>query len=202
MNPGYSDRIAHALAFAAKHGSQSTRGGESPGWATQSANVAVILARYSADEQTIIAGVLCSLLNEASPARRHELGAKIAEKFGERVAQILRQVVEPRYDARGKQRTWEASKLDFLAGLALADQRALEVAAANEMHLCGSLLTDVRRLGVEYLSGYAPGGAPAVARWFQEMVDTLERHPSGLRPGMLAELRALSSRLADQIQDQ
>ena len=201
MNPGYSDRIAHALAFAAKHGSQPRGRQEAPGWATQSANVAVILARYGAEEPTIVAGVLCSLLNEASPARRHELSTKIAEKFGERVAEILRQVTEPRYDARGKERTWEASKLDFLAGLALADQRALEVAAANEIHLCGSLLTDVRRLGAEYLSGYAPGGAMAVARWFQEMVDTLERHPAGLRPGMLAELRSLSSRLAGQIEE-
>lgn len=200
MNPGYSDRIAHALAYAAKHGAPPPQRGVSPSWPTQPANVAVILARYGADEATIVAGVLCSLLNESSPVRRQELGGRICSKFGERVAEILKQVVEPRYDARGKERSWEACKLDFLAGLALADQRALEVAAAQEIHLCGSLLTDVRRLGAEYLSGYAPGGAPAVVRWFREVVDVLERHPSGPRPGMLAELRGLTRRLADQIE--
>lgn len=201
MTAGYSDRIAHALAFAAKHGMGPSRGGASPVWPIQPANVAVILARCGADEATIVAGILCSVLNEATPVRRQELRSKISEKFGEPVAAILRQVVEPRFDGRGKERSWEAYKLDFLAGLALADQRALEVAAAHEIHLCGSLLVDVRRLGAEYLSGYAPGGAAAVVHWFQEVVDTLERHPTGPRAGMLAELRRLSSRLADLVED-
>lgn len=199
MNPGYSDRIAHALAFAAKHGAPPLRRGESPAWPTQPAGIAIILARYGADEPTIVAGILCSVLNESSPARRHELSQKIQEKFGDQVMAVLRQVVEPRYDARGKERNWEAYKLDYLASLTLADGRALEVATAQEIHQCGTLLTDVRRLGTEYLTGYAPGGGQAVARWFQEMVDALERHPTGPRAGMLVELRALGARLADQI---
>jgi len=201
MNPGYSDRVAHALAFAAKHGAPPPRRGESPSWPTQPANIAVILARYGADEATIVAGVLCTMLNEATPVRRRELSGKISDKFGEQISAILRQVIEPRFDARGKERGWEAYKLDFLAGLAMADPRALEVAAAQEIHLCGSLLTDVRRLGAEYLSGYAPGGASAVLRWFQDVVDTLERHPVGPRPGMLVELRVLSGHLADRVED-
>mgnify|MGYP001163214896 CR=1 FL=1 len=201
MNPGYSDYIAHALAFAAKHGAPPSRRGESPSWPTQPANIAVILARYGADEATIIAGVLCTILNAATPVRRQELAGKIRDKFGDQVSAILQQVIEPRFDGRGKERSWEAYKLDFLAGLALADQRALEVATAQEIHLCGSLLTDVRRLGAEYLSGYAPGGASAVLRWFQDVIDTLERHPMGPRPGMLVELRALSGHLADRVED-
>lgn len=200
MTPGYSDRIAHALAFAAKHGAPPIRRGESPTWPTQPSGVAIILARYGSDEPTIVAGILCPVLNESSPARRHELGEKIRDKFGDQVITLLRQVVEPRYDARGKERNWEAYKLDFLAGLTLADQRALEVATAQEIHQCGTLLTDVRRLGAEYLAGYAPGGGQAVVRWFQEVVDALERHPIGPRPGMLMELRALGGRLADLIE--
>jgi (p)ppGpp synthase/HD superfamily hydrolase len=202
MNTGYSDRIAHALAFAAKHGGAPARRGENPTWPTQPASVAVILARHGAEEATIVAGVLSSLLNESSPVRRHELSLKIQDKFGLRVAEILSQAVEQRFDARGKERNWEASKLDFLAGLAMADQPALEVAAANEIHLCGSLLTDVRRLGAEYLSSYAPGGRLAVVRWFRELVDALERHPTGPKPAMLMELRALSSRLGDQMEEE
>jgi len=201
MNHGYADRIAHALAFAAKHGAPPPRRGESPSWPTQPANIAVILARYGADEATIVAGVLCTLLNEATPVRRQELTGKIRDKFGSQISGILTQVIEPRFDARGKERSWEAYKLDFLAGLLLADQQALEVTAAQQIHSCGSLLTDVRRLGAEYLSGYAPGGASAVLRWFQEVVDTLERHPVGPRPGMLVELRALSADLAGRIED-
>ncbi len=117
-----------------------------------------------------------------------------APKFGERVAEILKQVVEPRYDARGKVRSWEACKLDFLAGLALADQRALEVATAQEIHLCGSLLTDVRRLGVEYLSGYAPGRGPRGGSWSEKWLTPSNATPAAHARGMLAELRHLTSR--------
>ncbi|HTS86987.1 MAG TPA: hypothetical protein VMG41_00720 [Gemmatimonadales bacterium] len=195
MTPGYCDSIAHALAFAAKHGVRPLPRGRAPTWPTRPANVAVILARHGADEPTIVAGVLCPVLNESSPARRQDLHAKVRGKFGETVDVVLRQAVEPRYDARGKERTWEAYKLDHLASLALAEPRALEAAAAQEIYQCGALITDVRRLGAEYLSGYAQGGGAAVVRWFHEMVDALERHPTGPRPGMIVELRHLAGNL-------
>jgi (p)ppGpp synthase/HD superfamily hydrolase len=199
MNHGYSDRVAHALAFTAKHGAARTRRGSGGSYLTQPANIAVILARYGADEVTIVAGILTSLLNETEPRLRDGLMQKVTGKFGERVSEVLRQTVEPKYDARGKERSWEASKMEFLANVTGADQRALEVCAASEIYQCGAVVTDARRLGTEYLSGYAPGGAPALLRWFQGVIDALERHPTGPRPGMLAELRDLSSRLRDTL---
>jgi hypothetical protein len=199
MNSGYSDRIAHALAFAAKHGPPPTHRGDTSVWMARPAGVAVILARYGADETAIVAGILAALMNEASPARRHELEEKITRKFGVPVADVLRQVIEPRFDGRGKERGWEACKLDFLAGLAQANRHAIEVSAATQIQLCGSVLTEIRRLGEEYLTGYAPGGAAALLRWFGEVVDAMERHPIGPPPGMLVELRALASRLAASV---
>jgi (p)ppGpp synthase/HD superfamily hydrolase len=201
-HPGYSDRISHALAFAAKHGATPSARGGSTTWPTRPANVAVILARYGCDELTIVAGVLLALLNEVEPSRQPELENRVGGKFGDEVMEVVRQVLEPRYDARGRERGWEACKLDFLANLALADQRALDVSAANEIHECGALVTDVRRLGVEYLSSYAPGGAPAVVRWFGEVVHAYEGHPTGPRPGMLVELRDLTSRLATDVSEE
>lgn len=198
-HPGFSDRISHALAFAAKHGATPSPRGGSTTWPTRPANVAVILSRYGCDELTIVSGVLMALLSEVEPSRQRELERRIGGKFGEQVVAVVRQVLEPRYDARGRERGWEACKLDFLANLAQCDQRALDVSAANEIHQCGSLGTDVRRLGVEYLSAYAPGGADAVLRWFNEVIQAYEGHPSGPRPGMLVELRDLTARLATEI---
>jgi (p)ppGpp synthase/HD superfamily hydrolase len=198
-HPGFSDRISHALAFAAKHSATPSPRGGSMTWPTRPANVAVILARHGCDELTIVAGVLVALLNEVERSRQRELENRIGGKFGEKVVEVVRQVLEPRYDSRGRERGWEACKLDFLANLALADQRALDVSAANEIHQCGSLVTDIRRLGVEYLSSYAPGGGPAVIHWFTEVVRAYEGHPTGPRPGMLAELRDLTTRLAADI---
>lgn len=117
------------------------------------------------------------------------------DKFGDRVADLLGQVLEPRFDSRGKQRSWEVARMEFLSSLAAAESTALDVLAAHEIYACGALLTDVRRLGPEYLSTYAPGGGPAVRRWFDGVVDILTRHPTGPRPALLVELRHLAGKL-------
>ena len=59
MPPGYSDRINHALAFAAKHHDQEVRKGTRllP-YFTTPANVAIVLTRYGQDDETVVAGEL------------------------------------------------------------------------------------------------------------------------------------------------
>ncbi len=192
---GYSDRVAHALAFAAKHGAPRVRPGSTGAHLTHPANVAIILARYGCDETCLVAGVLGYLVNEAEASRQGELRRRVAEKFGDKVAEVVDQVFEPRYDARGKQRGWKAWKMDFLANLALAEPRALEVCSATQIHLCGTMLADLRRLGIEYLSQFAPASAEEIVWWYGELTAALARHPVGPRPGMLDELRQLSGRL-------
>ena len=63
---GYSDRISHAFAFAAKHLPPRARRGSGALHLTQPANVAVILARYGCDEITIISGILGETLQTAT----------------------------------------------------------------------------------------------------------------------------------------
>ncbi|HWA15898.1 MAG TPA: HD domain-containing protein, partial [Gemmatimonadales bacterium] len=77
----HSDRIAHALAYAAKHGAIRTRKGGGTTWPTRPANVAVLLARYGCDENTIVAGILVAMLNELPPERREEFEARMEPKF-------------------------------------------------------------------------------------------------------------------------
>jgi (p)ppGpp synthase/HD superfamily hydrolase len=67
MTSGYSDRIAHALAFSAKYAPTPRGRGTGPGQTTHPANVAVILARHGCDETTIVAGILAV----PSPWRSH-----------------------------------------------------------------------------------------------------------------------------------
>src|SRR5213075_432824 len=55
---GYSDRINHALAFAAKHHDQEVRKGTRLPYFTAPANVAVILTRYGQDDETVVAAIL------------------------------------------------------------------------------------------------------------------------------------------------
>ena len=56
--PGYSDRVNHALAFAAKHHDREVRRGTRTPYFTAPASVAVILTRYGQPEDTVVAGVL------------------------------------------------------------------------------------------------------------------------------------------------
>lgn len=61
---GYSDRINHALAFAAKHHDQLVRRGTRPPYFTQPANIAVILTRYGLDEASVTAGILLEVVED------------------------------------------------------------------------------------------------------------------------------------------
>jgi hypothetical protein len=126
---GYSDRISHAFAFAAKHLPPRARRGSGALHLTQPANVAVILARYGCDEITILSGILSHLVNEASYASRVQLVTKIAEKFGAMVSEVVRDVAEPRYDSRGRERNWEVCRMDYLANLSGR--------ATSPRYLCG-----------------------------------------------------------------
>ena len=61
---GYSDRINHALAFAAKHHDQQVRKGTRLPYLTHPANVAIILTRYGCDETTVVAGILHDVIED------------------------------------------------------------------------------------------------------------------------------------------
>ena len=87
---GYSDRVNHALAFAAKHHDQQVRKGTRAPYSTLPANLAIILTRYGCDEDTVTAGILLEVVEDysrqSSPADvlRHRVG----DKFGERALEL------------------------------------------------------------------------------------------------------------------
>ena len=81
---GYLDRINHAFAFAAKHHDRQVRKGTRPPYLTHPANVAVILARYGCDEDTVVAGILHDVVEDClrDGWTRTALEERIGEKFG------------------------------------------------------------------------------------------------------------------------
>src|SRR5690606_15468147 len=90
MQNGYSDRINHAFAFAAKHHDTELRKGlRSTPYFTQPANVAVILTRYGQDDVTVLAGILHDLIASAAREARptNQILERIAAKFGDDVLQ-------------------------------------------------------------------------------------------------------------------
>jgi len=192
---GYSDRINHALAFAAKYYGAVAPAGSGMDYLTHPANVAIILSRYGCEQVTVVGGILHHVLEETVPDRRPALERKIADKFGPVALAIARDALEPKYDRRGGERPWRPCKQEYLSQLAAAEPRALEVCVADELHVCGSTITALRRLGVEYLRTLSRAGSEQTIWWYRSMMEVLDARADWPRREMLSELRLMSTDL-------
>lgn len=192
---GYSDRINHAFAFAAKYYGAVAPVGAGMDYLAHPANVAIILARYGCEQVTVVAGILHHVLEEAVPDRRPVLERKISDKFGPVVLAVALDALEPKYDRRGAERSWQACKQEYLSQLAAAEPRALDVCVADELHACGSTITALRRLGVEYLRALSRAGSAQTIWWYRSMLEVLDARADWPRREMLSELRLLSTDL-------
>ena len=197
----FSDPISYALSFAAK---QLALGPARPAAElARPATLGVLLARYDCEEAVIQAGVLSELLALTSHYERTDLEHRIATKFGRVVHGIAVDALGPdRGPARRSlSRTWESAQCDVLEHFAEAEPRTLDVRAGAEILTCGALLTDVRRLGVEYLPHVAPATGPQLIWWFRSFAETLDGNEAWTRRGMLTDLRILTTQLAEAIQE-
>lgn len=147
MTAGYSDRINHAFAFAAKHHDQQVRKGTRLPYLTHPANVAVILTRYGRDEDTVLAGILHDVIEDCvrSAYTRHSLEQRIRDKFGDTVVETVLQVSKREVDDAGVPLSPDEQKEDYIQRLTVASESARWVCAADKIHNAGSILADLRR---------------------------------------------------------
>lgn len=144
---GYSDRINHALAFAAKHHDQQVRRGVRLPYLTQPANVALILTRYGQSEDTVVAGILLNVVKDyVNDGRAAEvISERIGDKFGQSVFEIVLAATPRRFDDDGAELSQDERRSDFLNRLAAVPDEARWVVAADVLHESASALADVRR---------------------------------------------------------
>lgn len=193
---GYSDRVSHALAFSAKYYNSRVPKSAGMAYLAQPANVGLILARYGADEATVVSGILHHSLEEtAHDQERAMLRRKIADKFGPIILGVVLDAVEPRFDGRGGERPWRACKQEFLVHLAEAEPRALDICVADEIQRCGWTGTMMRRLGVEYLRTVSHASVDQTMWWYRSMIEVLAGRDEWPRRAMLEELRMMSAGL-------
>lgn len=193
MTIGYSDRVHHAFAFAAKHYVPRAPASGGADFIAHPGNLAVILSRYGADQPTVVAGILHVVLEESPASRRKVLEQKISEKFGPVVLAIACDAAETRYDSRGQELPWRAAKLSYLSHLALAEPRALDICVADEIHASGLCLTAIRRLGAEYVRTVSSASSDQTIWWYRSLLEVLDRRPEWPKAEMLEELRHLST---------
>jgi (p)ppGpp synthase/HD superfamily hydrolase len=198
---GYSDRINHAFAFAAKYYGAVAPTGAGMAYLAHPANVAIILARYDCDQITVVAGILHHVLEEAVPEDRPPLERKIADKFGPVALAVAKDALEPKFDRRGKERAWQACKQEYLTQLAIAEPRALDICVADEIHACGSTITALRRLGVEYLRTVSRAGSEQTIWWYRSMLEILAGRADWPQREMMTELRLMSADLVRSLRE-
>jgi (p)ppGpp synthase/HD superfamily hydrolase len=188
---GYSDRINHALAFAAKHHDQQVRRGTRAPYLTQPANVAIILTRYGQSDETVIAGILHDAVEDArrTPHGQGAL-ARIAAKFGEDVLDQLLSVTLRGNDDDGVELDLDERRDDCLARLASAPEPARWVCAADKLHTGSTILSDLARTDYpETVWQRFAAGQEGTVRWYRRVHDRLRE--VGFDAPIMDELRRM-----------
>jgi len=176
MSTGYSDRINHALAFAAKHHDQQVRKGTRLPYLTHPANVAIILTRYGQDEETIVAGILHDVIEDCmrDGYTREMLESRVADKFGHEVLATVLAVTNRKLDDDGIELSSDERKEDYLARLAQANDRARWVCAADKVHNASTILADLKRTDYpETVWGRFTIGREGTIRWYRRVCERL-----------------------------
>lgn len=176
MTTGYSDRINHALAFAAKHHDRQVRKGTRLPYLTHPANVAIILTRYNRDDQTVVAGILHDVIEDCvrEAYTRDMLEQRIGDKFGADVLDTVLAVTHRRVDDDGIELSTDEKRDDYLERLGSASESAKWVSAADKLHNGSSILADLRRtIDPDVVWNRFNGGREATVRWYRRVYDRL-----------------------------
>lgn len=173
---GYSDRINHALAFAAKHHDQQVRKGTRLPYLTHPANVAIILTRYERDDQTVVAGILHDVIEDCvrEAYTRQMLEQRIGDKFGGDVLDTVLAVTQRRLDDDGVELSYDERRDDYVERLSLAGDAARWVCAADALHNAATLLADLRRtIDPDTVWRRFTANREDTARWYRRILDRL-----------------------------
>ena len=190
MTTGYSDRINHAFAFAAKHHDTQVRKGTALPYLTRPANVAVILTRYDQSEDTVLAAILHGVIEGSvrDGFTREELDEWIGHKFGRSVLETALAVAERRTDDDGVELSPEERKRDAVTRLASASMPARWVAAADALHSVGTILADLKRTDYpETVWSRTSRGRDGTVKYYRALCDRLGE--VGFDAPILDELR-------------
>jgi (p)ppGpp synthase/HD superfamily hydrolase len=194
---GYSDRINHALAFAAKHHDTQVRKGLRMPYVTHAANVAVILTHYGCEESVAVAGVLHDVIEDSvrDGFTAEDLADRIGAKFGDDVLHTVLSVTRRRLDDDGIEMSKDDVKDDYLARLGTASDAARWVCAAHNLHNAGTILADLRRT-IEPTTVWNRGGAgrDGTLIWYRAVYERLSA--VGFSAPIMQELGDMVAELA------
>lgn len=168
----FSDRVERAVTVALRaHGDQVRKGdGETP-YIVHPVTVALILSRYSNEEDVIIAGLLHDTLEDTSLPPE-----QIAREFGDRVLGYVEDVTEAKLPGL----SWETKKARYLRRLEAAPHGSMLVACADKIANLISMVAAHKAHGSEMWARF--NASPAQKLGFYRQVYVTVRSAWGRCP--------------------
>jgi GTP pyrophosphokinase len=173
-------RLASATALAFDLHADQRRKGTSIPYIAHLMSVAALVLEFGGDEDQAVAGLLHDAIEDVGADQE----AVIAERFGARVAGIVRACTDADIVPKPP---WRARKEAYIAHLDHAGQDALLVSACDKLHNARAIVTDLRTLGPAMFSRFS-GGREGTLWYYSALAETFGR----LLPGPLAEELAAS----------
>jgi hypothetical protein len=173
---GYSDRLHHALAFAAKHYDREVHKGTRSPSGTHAPMVALILARYGQPDATVIAGALVEVVADAVRERqsRTTIDQRMSLKFGADTIDTLLEITPRAVDDAGFEFSHDERRADLLHRLGTAGDPARWICAADTLFEVGSTLANLRRtIDAESVWSSLPLGRAGSVAWYRRLHERL-----------------------------
>lgn len=147
----YTQKIKDAIKFSIKtheiYQKQKRKGKDIP-YVTHPLTVGLILSQARANEDVVIAGILHDTIEDSKPEKKVS-PEMIAERFGEKVAELVLSVTEV-----DKELSWEERKAEALEHIKTFSNDSLLLKSADIIANTSELLEDYARDGEEIFSRF------------------------------------------------
>lgn len=140
-----SNKVNLALKVASKAHRDQTRKGTDIPYIAHPVAVAMIISKYTTDENTVVAGILHDILEDVKPTVYSETDMR--NDFGDEIVKIVKDVSEDK-TAGEPEKPWIERKKGYLAHLdGVEDERSLIVSIADKIHNLTDILEEYERVG-------------------------------------------------------
>lgn len=170
MTTRLTDRYTQALVYAAEiHAAQTRKGPAGIPYISHLLAASSLVIEAGGDEDEAIAALLHDAAEDQGGVPRL---ADISERFGPRVAGIVRECSDSLEQDPSVKAPWRERKIAHLRHVAEASSSAVLVTAADKLHNARSLVSDLRETGLVYFRYFNATGEDTLW-YYQEMLAAL-----------------------------
>lgn len=164
MTARLTDRYTQALVYAAEiHAVQTRKGPAGIPYISHLLAASSLVIEAGGDEDEAIAALLHDAAEDQGGEPRL---ADIGERFGPRVAGIVRECSDSLEEDPTKKAPWRERREAHLQHLGMASSSAVLVTAADKLHNARSLVSDLQEEGTGYLDNFNASGEDTL--WYYQ----------------------------------